>query len=665
MCPRPSHLCLGPNHICPGTSPPPPPISADELGADVACRRYSKADCTTPIILLLSPGIDPTALLRRFAASQNCSDRIRFVSLGKGQDHVVRHHLEDASWRGHWVILQNCQYSINSLHIVNVALEELQMSGKLGDMPVMDKHFRLWMTTQPTADFPSALTLSCVKLILEAPEGLRAKMHLHFDAILQAYPEVDGNTELMRLLFGLTWFHSLIQERCRFGALGWNIPYHFSEADLLGSVQLLQSEVSSSTELPWKALLCMTGEIMYGGRLTDEWDRTCLLLILERSFNSSLLKQPCRLAKHGTYMVPAGSHKEEFMAYIDSLPTSETPEIFGLHNNADIMFRQLQSDDTHMWLQDLYPSQATLLKKSAATGIVPDSAALSRIVKELQHDFPQDLLRSDGAAAVFGDDMTGRTRPFGSVLLQEMAQYNSLLQEVRSSLQSLSRGISGADMLSEGMLLLTSHLMNNEIPTTWRSASYLTLLPLGAWHRDLIQRTRFLRAWMKKGEPPSFWLSAFYFPNTFLNAVLQVHVRSHKIPFDTLHLGTKVLKEYRQLEQEYPVGISGVYVYGFYLEAASWSSEKGQLVEPHDGVMYDLMPLVHLEPRRKVVETKIDHFLCPVYKTSLRSGARESSSDHNAVNYVFNISLPCTSKAEHWVRRGTAIILQPSIAAAT
>jgi dynein heavy chain len=50
------------------------------------------------------------------------------------------------------------------------------------------------------------------------------------------------------------------------------------------------------------------------------------------------------------------------------------------------------------------------------------------------------------------------------------------------------------------------------VPGIWEKVGYPSLKPLGGWVLDYQQRVTFMRNWLQKGNPPTYWLPGFFFP---------------------------------------------------------------------------------------------------------------------------------------------------------
>lgn len=72
--------------------------------------------------------------------------------------------------------------------------------------------------------------------------------------------------------------------------------------------------------------------------MTDMWDQRCLTTILKRFFSPPTLEDGYVYSESGIYYCPRLPTLEEVKAYIETLPTIENPEVFGMHENANIAF---------------------------------------------------------------------------------------------------------------------------------------------------------------------------------------------------------------------------------------------------------------------------------------------------------------------------------------
>lgn len=103
--------------------------------------------------------------------------------------------------------------------------------------------------------------------------------------------------EFKSILFSLSYFHAVVTERRRFGTQGWNRSYPFNSGDLTISANVLYNYLENSNKIPWQDLRFLFGEIMYGGHITDDWDRRLCNTYLEEYLQPS---QVCSNKKYLT-----------------------------------------------------------------------------------------------------------------------------------------------------------------------------------------------------------------------------------------------------------------------------------------------------------------------------------------------------------------------------
>ena len=78
----------------------------------------------------------------------------------------------------------------------------------------------------------------------------------------------------------------------------------------------------------------MIGEVQYGGRVTDDYDKRLLITYAKVWFGDGMFAESFQF--YTGYKIPKCKTLDEYKSSIENLPMVDSPETFGLHPNADI-----------------------------------------------------------------------------------------------------------------------------------------------------------------------------------------------------------------------------------------------------------------------------------------------------------------------------------------
>nr|XP_021499024.1 dynein heavy chain 9, axonemal [Meriones unguiculatus] len=583
---------------------------------------FEESGPATPMFFILSPGVDPLKDVENQGKKLGYTFNNRNfhnVSLGQGQEVVAEAALDLAAKKGHWVILQNIHLVAKWLSTLEKKLEELSEESH--------PDFRVFISAEPAPSpeghiIPQGILENSIKITNEPPTGMHANLHKALDNFTQDTLEMcSRETEFKSILFALCYFHAVVAERRKFGPQGWNRSYPFNTGDLTISVNVLYNFLESNVKVPYDDLRYLFGEIMYGGHITDDWDRRLCRTYLEEFIRPEMLEGELSLAPG--FPLPGNMDYSGYHQYIDAELPPESPYLYGLHPNAEIGFLTLTSEK------------------------------LFRTVLEMQ---PRDSHAGDGATITREEKVCGGygLRKFGKpkASLQARRQrakaqacpFSHTLETLNQAYQHVPA--SGELTMTSEMENLQNALYLDVVPEPWARRAYPSTAGLAAWFLDLLNRIKELEVWTGDFAMPStVWLTGFFNPQSFLTAIMQSMARKNEWPLDQMALQCDVTKKSREEFRSPPR--EGAYIHGLFMEGACWDTQAGIITEAKLKDLTPPMPVMFLKAIPADKQDCRSVYACPVYKTCQRGPT-----------FVWTFNLKTKENPSKWVLAGVALLLQ-------
>ncbi|XP_052794024.1 cytoplasmic dynein 2 heavy chain 1-like isoform X3 [Mya arenaria] len=474
-----------------------------------------------PILIVISPGADPSQELQELANDTIGHDRYHQVAMGQGQSDIAMQLLRECSQNGEWLCLKN-------LHLVTAWLPSLE---KEINTLKPHKDFRMWMTAEVHPNFPTILLQSSLKITYEAPPGVKRNLMRTYETWSPEYVAKGGNIVRAQALFALAWFHAVVQERRMYIPQGWTKFYEFSLSDLRAGADIID-RLCSGPEIRWNFIHGLFELAIYGGRVDNPFDTSVMVAYLEQFFDQSVLAQGAKNKRLGPLRLPSSTNFRDYCDVIQDLPEFDKPSYFGLPENIERSAQRIVSSQVILQLKVLQRADVKASKFDKEVW-ANELGPVLNMWKKLNSG--ANLIQLKVSTPV---EKSGSESPIMSFIQLERYNAIKLVQTVHQSLASLSKVIRGTQLLNKDVQNLASALLNQETPLSWQAMWDGPEDPV-QYLRGLVSRALAVQSWVDKVENGSLLrdtldLSELFRPDTFLNALRQQTARDLGCSMDSL-----------------------------------------------------------------------------------------------------------------------------------
>ena len=360
--------------------------------------------------------------------------------------------LAECARTGDWLCLKN-------LHLVVAWLPTLEK-----EIYVLKAHedFRLFLTSEPHAKFPSSLLEGSLKITYEAPPGLKRNVSRTYEAWSPQYIS-DGSPLRAKLLFLLAWFHAVVQERRAYVPQGWSKFYEFSFADLRSGADIINQACDGSADPQWSQLHGLLERAIYGGRVDSAYDIIVLRTYLRQFFSNEMTGGGGVRVKTlpGTDIsLPNANDHGTFTALLRRLDEANSPSLFSLPVNVERTVQVTNSKHVITSLRTMASHGGTF------KGF--DRSAWSASLGPLLRSWDRMMTANPALRSAPGrTEATPALPPIDAFVELEQVRGHHAVSEVDGTLQALAQVLAGESLLTPAIFTSGRQLMEDTVPPEW------------------------------------------------------------------------------------------------------------------------------------------------------------------------------------------------------
>ena len=599
----------------------------------------SDSHAAAPILMITTAGADPTQELEDIAARE-MAGRYKQLAMGGQQCATAITMVREAAKNGNWLCLKN-------LHLVVHWVPQLEKELSSLTLPA-NSTFRLWLTTEQHPAFPTILLQQSLKLTCEAPPGLQKNLQRSYESLMHKEFVEKGPPARAQLLFVLSWFHAVLQERRTYIPQGWTKFYEFSPADLRSAADICDSAIGLSQGNPdWVTIHGLLGSAVYGGRVDQTMDERLLHTYLQQYFSTAMLspgsRGSIRLAP-GVSLPTTNAHAD-YVALISQLPSQDSPSLFGLPANADVAVQQRSAVYVQQSLRTLGtdPDASTSFDREKwAAQLTPLLTLWGQLSTQCEPMRQAPAGRPDATSG----------QPVDTIVALEVNRAKALLRLVDESTGAIARVVRGTELLNATTKAQGNALVGGAVPSVWQEVWEGPEEPV-AWMKQAVAKVVALARWQQQSLAGALLqgplrLNELLSPSFFLTALRQQTARLAKVPMDSLRLSSA-------LEPQVLSNASlRVRIDGLLLQGADCAPPQGLHPLAPDAPTLSEMPPLHLAwvPSTAPEPYPLDRSaLLPLYL------------DLNREVQLGELRLPCSGVEAAWLQAGAALFLSGADAA--